>query len=327
MLGVRRSVLAVVAVAVLGVQYAIAAGPQPRADDRLFCLEPVFACPKPTPVEPDRPAARDTSAYRGLGSWVDAYDFSREFGYARTKPTVVDEMAREGIKTLYIQAAKDRDGVGDLVSPDLLGQFLERAHARKMKVVAWYLPRFVDPERDWRHIDAILKFRSNGHAFDGIGIDIESRENGDVKQRNDRLVALSQRTRRAAGRMAVSAIVVPPVVTDVMNPRFWPDFPWGRIKSSYDVWVPMSYWTNRKPGSEYRDAYRYTTENVRLLRENVQDPNAIVHVAGGEGTKATSNDYDRFVKGARDSRSVGVSVYDWAVTARSAYATLRKGPA
>jgi hypothetical protein len=321
MLRVRRSVATLLAVGVIGVPYAFAA-PQ----ERPVCLDPIVACPKPKPEPPAPPPRRDTSAYRGLGTWVDAYDFSREFGNATTRPAVVDEMAREGVKTLYIQAAKDRDGVGDLVSPDLLGQFLERAHGRGMKVIAWYLPRFVDPERDFRHVDAMLRFRSHGHAFDGVGIDIESRENGDVNQRNDRLVALSQRVRRAAGSRSVSAIVVPPVVTDVMNPKFWPDFPWTRIKSSYDVWVPMGYWTNRKADSEYRDAYRYTTENVRLLRENVGDASAVVHVAGGVGTKATSEDYRRFVSGARDSRSVGLSVYDWAVTARSAYAILRGGP-
>jgi hypothetical protein len=320
-LRVRRSVAAGVAIAVLGVPWAIAA-PQ----ERPLCLDPVIACPKPPPPEPDPVPKPDTSAYRGLGTWVDAYDFAREFGNATTRPSAVDEMAQQGVKTLYIQAAKDRDGVGDLASPDLLGQFLERAHARRMKVIAWYLPRFLDQERDFRHVKAMLDFRSHGHAFDGVGIDIESRENGDVKQRNDRLVALSQRVRKAAGMRSVSAIVVPPVVTDVMNPKFWPDFPWSRIRSSYDVWVPMGYWTNRKPDSEYRDAYRYTTENVRLLRENLNDPNAVVHVAGGVGTKATSRDYERFVLGARDSRSVGLSVYDWAVTARSAYPILRKGP-
>lgn len=321
MLGVRRSVAALFAVALVGAQYAIAAAPAP-ARDRPLCLEPVIACPKPVPV----PEGRDLTAYDGLGTWVDAYDFAREFGHARTKPSVVDHMAREGVRTLYIQAAKDRDGVGDLVSPDLLGQFLERAHARGMKVVAWYLPRFVDPNRDWRHIDAILKFRSNGHRFDGIGIDIESRENGNLQQRNDRLVALSQKTRQAAGQMAVSAIVVPPVVTDVINKKFWPEFPWDRIKSSYDVWVPMGYWTNRKPGTEYRDAYRYTTENVRLLRENLKDPEAVVHIAGGIGNEATSKDYERFVKGAHDARTVGVSCYDYATTAQSAWSILRKGP-
>lgn len=317
---VRRAVTALLAIGVLGMQYAVAAGPQP---ERVLCLEPVKPCPKPVPEPPDQ---RDFSAYRGLGSWVDAYDFAREFGNARTTPASVDRMADEGVKTLYIQAAKDRDGVGDLVSPDLLGQFLERAHARGMKVVAWYLPRFMDPNRDWRHIDAMLRFRSHGHAFDGIGIDIESRENGNLQQRNDRLVALSAKTRQAAGDMAVSAIVVPPVVTDVINPKFWPDFPWSRIKPSYDVWVPMDYWTNRKEGSEYRDAYRYTVENVRLLRENVSDPNAVVHVAGGIGTSSTTKDYEGLVRGARDTKSVGISCYDYATTAGSAWATLRKGP-
>lgn len=321
MLHVRRSVMALLAVAVLGAQYAIAAAPAPTRD-RPLCVEPFIPCPKPIPV----PEERDVTAYYGLGTWVDAYDFAREFGNARTKPNVVDTMADQGVRTLYIQAAKDRDGVGDLVSPDLLGQFLERAHARGIKVVAWYLPRFVDPDRDWRHVDAMLKFRSNGHRFDGIGIDIESRENGNLQQRNDRLVALSQKTRDAAGRMAVSAIVVPPVVTDVINPKFWPEFPWDRIKASYDVWVPMGYWTNRKKGTEYRDAYRYTSENVRLLRENVKDPEAYVHVAGGIGNESTSTDYERFVKAAHDTNSMGVSCYDYATTAPSAYAILRKGP-
>jgi hypothetical protein len=325
MLRVRRSVAVTFAVAVLGMPYALASGPgarDARQQDRPLCAEPLLPCPaKPVPVE------RDTSAYDGLGTWVDAYDFAREFGYARTRPSVVEDMAKQGVTTLYIQAAKDRDGVGDLVSPDLLGEFLERAHAHKMKVVAWYLPRFVDPNRDWRHVDAMLRFRSHGHAFDGIGLDIESRENGNLQQRNDRLVALSQRTRQAAGAMAVSAIVVPPVVTDVMNPKFWPEFPWTRLKPSYDVWIPMGYWTNRKPDSEYRDAYRYTMENVRLLRENVEDEYATVHVAGGVGTKATSRDYERFVKAAYDSSSVGLSCYDYATTARSAWPILRKGPA
>jgi hypothetical protein len=307
------------AIGVLGVPYAVA-GPGPAQPKRPLCLEPVAPCPPPAA------APRDTSAYDGLGTWVDAYDFAREFGSARTTPSSVDTMAKEGVRTLYIQAAKDRDGVGDLVSPDLLGQFVERAHARGMKVVAWYLPRLVDPQRDDRHVDAILAFRSHGHAFDGVGIDIESRENGNLQQRNDRLVAFSARVRERAGRMATSAIVVPPVVTDVINPKFWPDFPWTRIKASYDVWVPMDYWTNRKTGSEYRDAYRYTAENVRLLRENVEDPQAVVHVAGGIGTRSTSADYRGFVRAAHDTGSVGISCYDYATTARGAYAILRTGP-
>jgi hypothetical protein len=318
----RRALAAVLASATLAAPYALASPPP-----QLPCIEPVTTCPKPkpTPATPP-PAKRDTSAYHGLGTWVDAYDYSREYK-GRTAPSSVNDMANLGVKTLYIQGAKDRNG-GEtgVLSPDLLGEFLERAHANKMRVIAWYLPRFVDPNRDWAHVNALIGFRSHGHKFDGIGIDIESREEGDVKTRNDRLVALSSKLRQGAGAMAVSAIVVPPVVTDDINPNFWPSFPWARIKPSYDAWIPMSYWTNRSKQPEWRDAYKYCSENAKLLRKDLGDASAVVHIAGGVGTTATTKDYDGMVRAAKDTKSVGVSVYDYAVTARSAYPTLRKSP-
>jgi hypothetical protein len=173
----------------------------------------------------------------------------------------------------------------------------------------------------------MLKFKTkNGHRFDSIGIDIESRENGDLKQRNDRLVALSTKLRQSAGAMGLSAIVVPPVVTDVINPKFWPDFPWAKLKPSYDVWIPMSYYTNRDKQPEWRDAYKYSAENVKLLRKHVGST-AKVHLAGGVGTTSTAKDYDGLVRAAKDTKCLGASSYDFAVTASSAWATLRKSPA
>jgi hypothetical protein len=320
MLVLRRGVAVVLALTALAAPYAVANEPP-----TLPCVEPVLPCPEPAPAPKPKPAGRDLASYHGLGTWVDAYDYSREFG-GRLGPATVDDMANLGVKTLYIQGAKDRNGGGTgVLSPDLLGQFLERAHKNKMRVVAWYLPRLVDPSRDWAHVDAMLRFRSNGHRFDSVGIDIESREQGDVKTRNDRLVALSSRLRQAAGTLSTSAIVVPPVVTDVINPKFWPDFPWSAIKASYDVWIPMSYWTNREKQPEWRDAYRYSSENVKLLRKHV-GAGAVVHVAGGIGTTSTTKDYDGMVRAARDTACVGASVYDYAVTARGAYPTLRKSP-
>jgi hypothetical protein len=318
----HRAVLATLAAAMLATPYALAIPPP-----QVPCVEPVLPCPKPAPTPQPKPQAkRDLTAYHGLGTWVDAYDFSREYG-GRTKPASVDDMATNGVKTLYIQGAKDKDGGGTgVLSSDLLGQFLEKAHAHKMRVVAWYLPRFVDPARDWAHVDAMLTFTSHGQRFDGIGIDIESREVSDVKTRNDRLVALSTKLRKATA-LPTSAIVVPPVVTDKINPNFWPSFPWAQLKPSYDVWAPMSYYTNRTKQPEWRDAYKYSSENVKLLRQDVGDPNAVVHVVGGVGTDSTAKDYDGLVRAAKDTKCVGASSYDYGVTAKSAWATLRKSPA
>lgn len=293
------------------------------------CIAPVFNCPPPA-ADDDRPPPPKPNpiAYHGLGTWVDAYDYSREYHGRTVTPASVDTMAKQGVKTLYIQAAKDKDGGSTgVLSSDLLGQILDRAHGKKMRVVAWYLPRFVDSNRDWAHLDAILKFRSpGGVAFDAVGIDIESREEGNVSTRNDRLVALSAKLRKAAPALALSAIVVPPVVTDDINKNYWPSFPWSRIKASYDVWIPMSYYTSRTKQPEWRDAYKYSSENVKLLRKDLGDGAALVHVAGGISDKSSTKDYQGLVKAAKDTKCVGASSYDYATTASSAWATLRTSP-
>ena len=71
---------------------------------------------------------------------------------------------------------------------------------------------------------AMFNFQVNGQTLDGIGVDIESRVVPDVNDRSARLVDLSRRLRRRPARGA-SAIVVPPVVMDVINVNFWPGFP------------------------------------------------------------------------------------------------------
>jgi hypothetical protein len=318
----HRALACLLAATTLAAPYAVA--------DAYFCVEPVRACPQPAPPEPDPAAKPHTNfgIYKGLGTWVDAYDFSPDYGYARTTPASVDDMAKQGVKTLYIQGAKDKDGGGTgVLNADLLGQFVDRAHAKQIKVVGWYLPRFVSPSRDWAHVDAMLKFKTKtGQRLDAVGLDIESRENGDVKVRNDRLVALSTKLRNAAGTMPTSAIVVPPVVTDKINTSYWPDFPWAKIKPSYDVWIPMSYYTMRGKQPEWRDAYTFSAENVKLIRKHV-GPTAQVHLAGGLGTDSKANDYAGLVRAAKDTDCLGASSYDYAVTAPSAWATLRKSPA
>ena len=68
--------------------------------------------PQPAPLSivpraaPPAPGTLD--AYRGLGTWVDVYDWS--VTYAQGEPPVgladVDRMADVGVQTLYIQASK-----------------------------------------------------------------------------------------------------------------------------------------------------------------------------------------------------------------------------
>ena len=282
------------------------------------------------PVTP--PPPRDISVYRGLGTWVDAYDFSPQYQPNGAPPPVtpesMDDLAAAGVKTLYLQAAKDDiRSPGDLVNPEILGPMLNRAHARGIKVVAWYLPKFYDLDSDMRRFLAMRDFRANGEGFDGIGNDIEwTRDVPNHAERSVRLIELSRRLRAAMGSAAVSAIPLPPVLIETINPKYWPGFPWRELAPLYDVWMPMSYWTFRTKSSGYRDAYRYTAENVQRTRTNLGLPNAVVHPAGGTDNKSNDDDYRGFVRACVDTGSVGGSIYDWRTTPMGSYPILRGVP-
>jgi hypothetical protein len=270
----------------------------------------------------------DVDAYRGLGTWVDVYHYVPAFQNAGKKPAItpasVDTMKRHGVRTLYLQAAQDdRRSPGATVTPKLLGQFLQRARDAGLRVVGWYLPHYDDLDGDLRHIRGLLDFESNGERFDGVALDLEFRGDvADPDQRGAALVELSQRVRDLAGSRPVGAIVLEPVLLEVVNANFWPDFPWRSIADLYDVWMPMSYWTNRSPNSGYRDGFRYTDENIRRLRNNLGNPNAPVHAIGGLGGEAQAPDVVGFVRAAKQDGAIGWSFYSFDGTARSLWRRL-----
>ncbi|HVF73591.1 MAG TPA: hypothetical protein VM938_00975 [Acidimicrobiales bacterium] len=291
------------------------------------------APPPPTTAKPAPPRPRTTASalgvpplnppavpaglapYRGMGTWVDVYDWTRT--YTGGRPVVgvadVDRMAERGVQTLYIQASK-WDSTTDVVDPDLLQPMLDRAKARGIKVVAWYLPTLEDLQRDLQRMVAIAAL----HNVDSLGVDIEARNVKDVNERNRRLVELSAALRKALPGRTISAIVLPPVVLDVVNTSYWPNFPYQAIAPHYDVWMTMGYWTNRKQSSGYRDAYRYTKENVDRLRAHL-GANVPVHPIGGLGAGTTPADVEAYRKAAIDTGSLGGSLYDWRTTAADSW--------
>lgn len=285
-----------------------------------------------TAVPTTTPPGVDLCPYRGMGTWVDAYDYMPGFAQGGdvepVKANAIATMKAVGVHTLYLQAAKD-----DPRSPDAITDrtrvagFLRNAHAAGIKVVAWYLPTHKDPAVDLEHVLALVNFTAGKERFDGIALDIEALDEKQVGLRNDRLLALASALDEAAGTMPIGAIVYPPVVLDVINPDgLWPGFPWQELAKHVDVWLPMAYWTFRNSGSPYRDAYRYTTENITRLRADVGNPGAIVHVIGGGGEGSTSTDYEGFRKAASEQAAVGFSIYDFNTVASSAWALLHADP-
>ncbi len=272
------------------------------------------------------------SPYNGLGTWIDVFDYSPTYAedlVPAITPDHVPQMAALGITTLYLQPVRNDDkGFTGIVDPELVTQFVLRAHSFGLCVVAWYLPRFGDIDVDFARLETLRTFEPiPGERFDSLALDIEFR--GDVADhalRSQRLIELSARFRTANPGMLLGAIVPPPVLMEVINDDFWAGFPWAEIAPHYDVWLPMTYWTFRNADSPYRDAFTYTDESIRRMRSNLGLPDAVVHPIGGIGDTSSNIDYQKFVDAAALHRSVGISVYDYRTTATYAWLLLDGQP-
>ena len=66
--------------------------------------------------------------------------------------------------------------------------------------------------------------------------------------------------------------------------------------------------------SGWRDGYRYTVENIDLIRRLTGQPGAAVHPVGGIGNDVTPGEVDAMVAAARDRGAIGGSIYDYLTT-------------
>jgi len=268
---------------------------------------------------------RTLAPYEGLGTWLDAFDYSPAYGVSISMQETVDAMAQAGVKTIFVQSGRIEERSPDLLEDRwVLADLLLRAHARDMDVVAWFLPMWGDDRADLAHLIAAHDFQVLGHRFDGVALDIEWTQDGlEVAERNERLLTLSAEFDDVSGDDPVGAIVLPPILLEVINDQFWADFPWAQMAPHYDVWLPMSYWSGRSNESGYGDGYNYSFESMQRIRSNIANPAAVVHGIGGIGGTAGERDFSTgepiaaigdvalFTQSLADAGATGGSVYDW----------------
>jgi len=274
---------------------------------------------------------RDVAVYAGLGAWVDTYDYVPRYAGEKLTitPSSIDALAGRGVRTIYLQAARnDSKTPSGLIEPELLTPLLQRAHANHIAVVGWSTPRFSDVAFDLERLMKIAQFTDKGQRFDGIAVDIEDNETQPIAEtRNANLLELSRQLRAAVGPdVALGAIVMPAVQLDIVNPSFWPAFPWLDLRAFYDVWMPMTYWTTRDADTEWRDAARYTNESVTLMRTHLGDPDARVHPIGGIADKTTPDQVVAFLDAIAATGSIGGSLYDAATSGPELWTALAPLP-
>lgn len=259
------------------------------------------------------PPRADLTAYEGLGSWIDIFNtrpWQDPKGAVRT-------MAKRGAKTIFLQTSTYGQS-GGIYDEGAVDEFLQEAHRRGMKVVAWYVPSFTQQKIDLQRSLRAVNYRSpSGERFDSFGLDIEATHVSDISVRNDRLLALSRRIRKAVGpSYPLSAITPDPIAS-----TYWPSFPWKQTARIYNVIVPMGYFTFRAHG--FREVREYTADNIEKIRRETEDPDVPIHVIGGIADDAGPVDLKGFVKASREHEVMGASLYDYPITSRRSWYEMR----
>jgi hypothetical protein len=217
-------------------------------------------------------------------------------------------MAAHGIRTIYLQTSNFNRN-GPFVHSEGVESIVDAAHRRGLEVVAWYLPGFRDVPTDLRRAIRSIRFRTGrGNRFDSFALDIESSEVRRPGLRTTRLLRMSAVIRRTAGAdYPLGAIVASPHRMVRTDPRFWPGFPWRRLAETFDVFLPMTYYTYRVKGP--RAAAWYTAQSVQILRQETVGLNVPIHVVGGISFDATGAETQGFVQTVLERDVIGASYY------------------
>jgi hypothetical protein len=253
-------------------------------------------------------------AFRGLGAWVDLFDYEVAGAVLQPGPAL-DDMRARGVRTLYLQTSRFSMGF-DMASR--AAQWVDGAHARGMRVVGWYLPGYGDMPRDLRRTLAIAQLRTPaGGGFDAVGVDIEAHTGwgsaNEVPRTTMNVRAVEHlRAVRSRTSLPLAAITPQPVATDDRG-ETWEGFPWQGVGATSDAVVPMSYWPRT---CRDRCVYDYTLTNARYAGSWSGLP---VHVVGRgfpspDGTQVSDADLRAFVDGALAARPIGGSIYDYEST-------------
>jgi hypothetical protein len=285
------------------------AGPMKRAVAILIALLTAVgagagAAPSPVVVL----NAPKLGAYRGLGSWVDIYE---EGAWNHPKRTA-RVLAGHGVRTLYLETSNYRRPTA-ILYPNKTERMIHAAHARGIKVVAWYLPGFDDLDRDLARSKAAIDLRtSKGQRFDSFALDIEASIVTPPSKRTKRLLTLSRKIRAHAGPSYTLGAIIPSPRGMQLNKGYWPGFPYEKLAARYDVFVPMTYYSWRTEGAT--GANDYTARNIRIIRKKTGEPTVPIHVIGGIGDGSMGPETRGFVRACREHGVIGCSMYSYTIT-------------
>ena len=274
---------------------------------------------------------------------MDWFDYGHP--WSADPASIVDQLAQHGVRTLFLQTGLWSESP-DILYPGGVDSFLDHAHARGIRVVGWYLPGFADIDHDLRASLAVLAYTSpSGQHFDGFAPDIE--DLSAIQQATRHTITVSLPGSRACPKGCTNTVAVDASPVDVLarfnagiteysrrlresvpagttlgaivldaksmdgQPGYWVGFPWPEIGASYDVVLPMAYWSVTKPAAcPAADATSYIRDVVTLTESLMGRPRPI-HLIGGVADCLEPHDVNTYVDATLASGSFGGSLYDF----------------
>jgi hypothetical protein len=230
--------------------------------------------------------------------------------------TLVAQADAHGVSTIWVETS--RYNTPNIKYAGALGQLMDSAHARGIRVIAWVLPEFRSVSADLAKAKAAAAFRSpHGYRFAALGIDIEVSTGAKPADRNARLQSLMRTVYGHVG-MPVVAIVPPPVGFS-RHPEYWPGFPWRDVAAHAHAIATMGYWSysHDAPPDEY------TADVLTQTRALVGRSSYPIHVIGGLAADTSASGAAAFCRAARSGRATGASLYDLTSTPASLWAPLQ----
>jgi hypothetical protein len=252
--------------------------------------------------------AADLAAYRGLSTWVDIYDDA----VLSNPELAVSEMRGLGVGVVFLETGNSSQAA-DVVEPALVGRFVEAAHAEGLLVVAWYLPTLVRPARDLRRALAAIDFATPaGERFDSFALDLESSAIKLVPRRTARVLTLAERLRATVGPDYPLGAIIPAPRGMELLPAYWPGFPYAQLAGSFDVFLPMVYFSYRT--HNLTQASDYVARSIGIIREQTGNREIAIQAIGGIAARSRLGQVRGFVAAACGAGAVGIGLYDFATT-------------
>ena len=160
---------------------------------------------------------------------------------------------------------------------------------------------------------------------DGLAVDIEATNIDDVPERTRRLVELSRELRAAIdAERPIAAITLSAVHVQVVNPAFWPGYPWAEIGT--DLRPRDADGVLVDPQGRAARRGRYVGENIDRIRASTGRDDLPIHVIGGIADGVTPADLDGMVAALEARGAIGGSLYDWATSTAEQWRRLAAPP-